>query len=544
MSALLAVTVILPFAFAVLAPGLGGSARLRPAFCVAYSLAFTGLNLVLLNGFLAEGGLAWGSLRVDRLNFPVFLVLNLLAAAVILYAGFESSGADGFARGFLIASMFAGSGFASLLVLARGLLAFAVLWEAVTLAALAGLLVAGRGMMRRRLVAFLPWLVSDVLFLSGAVLSKVLLAESAVLIEPPLTAGSEAGVTVVMLLFLASVLLRLSVFPFSFWVADLADRADPAWSAMFLGAVNFLVAGFRLLVVAALIARLAAADWSVLLALLGAFSVVAGPVYALRSRRLGQYVSGMYAFEAGFLLAGVALYSRAGIESATYSLLVAPLAITAMLFACGTVSYLKGGSELGQNRLSPRAARAAFAALLLSGVSIAGLPPMGGFVARALTALAGIERAFVAPLYALLAAAGLAGAAVVVAALARVMSRLFAAKGEPLTGRRPAVAAGLAALAACGASLLLGLFPGILLRNFIAGGSRLLFRTGFEGPGVVFRGSGTAIAHAFSFYTTWSETAAAFLFVVLVLAVAAFFMVDAKRHARPDAGTMPDITCE
>ena len=543
MSALLAVTVILPFAFAILALGLGGSARLRPALCVAYSLAFTGLNLVLLNGFLAEGGLAWGSLRVDRLNFPVFLVLNLLAAAVILYAGFESSGADGFARGFLIASMFAGSGFASLLVLARGLLAFAVLWEAVTLAALAGLLVAGRGMMRRRLVAFLPWLVSDVLFLSGAILSKVLLAESAVLIEPPLTAGSEAGVTVVMLLFLASVLLRLSVFPFSFWVADLADRADPAWSAMFLGAVNFLVAGFRLLVVAALIARLAAADWSVLLALLGAFSVVAGPVYALRSRRLGQYVSGMYAFEAGFLLAGVALYE--GRHRVRHVLAARrTLAITAMLFACGTVSYLKGGSELGQNQLSPRAARAAFAALLLSGVSIAGLPPMSGFVARALTALAGIERAFVAPLYALLAAAGLAGAAVVVAALARVMSRLFAATGEPLTGRRPAVATGLAALAACGASLLLGLFPGILLRNFIAGGSRLLFRTGFEGPGVVFRGSGTAIARAFSLYTTWSETAAAFLFVVLVLAAAAYFMVDAKRQARPDAGTMPDITCE
>lgn len=529
MTALVAATVILPFLFAFLALAGGGVRRVRGALCATYSLASAGLNLALLNRFLAEGGGGWGSLRLDRLGFPVFLVLNLVSAATILYAGFRRDAGEGFAGGLLLASMLAASGFAALAALSRGLLGFALLWEAVTVAALVGLLATGRGMPRRRLLAFLPWLASDALFLAGATLTGLWLKESAVLIEQPLTAGSETQVVVIMLLFLLSALLRLGLFPFNYWVAELIDRADPAWSALLLGAINFLLAGFRLLVVAALIARLVASDWSTALALLGALSVVAGPVCAARAGSLGRYASGMYALQAGFVLAGAALFSRAGLESASMCLLAAPVALAATLMACGTVSELKGSPGLDRKPLSPGAARAAFAALLISGMSLAGLPPMDGFVSKALTALSGLERAAVAPLYALLAAAGLAGAAIAVVALVRVLFRAFAAGGEPLPGRRPAILEGLAPLAACGASLLLGIFPGILLRNFVEPGSRLLFRTGFAGPGVVFRGAGVFFERALAFYVSWPETAAAFLLAVAVFALAGYFLSGARR---------------
>lgn len=535
MRALLAVTVVLPFPFALVALALGGLRRVRGALCAAYSLASVGLNLAILNVFLVDGGGGWGALRLDRLNLPIFLVLNLLSAAVLLYAGFRRSEYEGSRGGLLLAAMLAACGLAGLAVLARGLLAFSLLWEAVTAAALVGLLATGRGKPRKRLLAFLPWLISDALFLGGAALTGFWLKESVVLVRPPLTSGSEAQVVVIMLLFLASALLRLAVFPLNFWVGELLDRADPAWSALFLGAVNFLMAGFRLLVVAALIARLVASDWSTALALLGALSVVAGPVCAARAGGLSRYVSGMYALQAGFLLVGVSLFSRAGLESASLCLLAAPVAITATMMACGTLTELSGSGDFDRHPLSPGAARAAFAALLLSGMSLAGLPPMDGFVAKALTALSSLGRAAVAPLYALLAAAALAGAAIAVVALARMLRGVFDAAGEPLPGRRPTAFEGLAPLAACGASAMLGLFPGLLLRNFVAGGSRLLFRTGFAGPGVVFRGSGVVMERAISYYANWSETAAAFLFTVAVFALAGYFLSGARRSGRVEA---------
>ncbi|MBM3957628.1 MAG: hypothetical protein FJ313_06205 [Gemmatimonadetes bacterium] len=371
--------------------------------------------------------------------------------------------------------------------------------------------------------AFLPWLAADALFLAAVVLQFILLDESAVLVEPPLTAGSEAAVATVMALFLASAAVRLSVFPASFWVSDLVNRADPAWSAMFLGAVNFPVAGSRLLITAALVARLVAADWSLVLALLGAVSVVAGPVLALRKGSLGGYVAGMYTLQAGVLLAGTALFSRAGVDSAYFTLLVAPLALSAALMACGTVSHLRGGMGLDPGPIPRRAARAAFAALVVSGVSMVGLPPTDGFVSRALTALANLERASLDPLYALLAAALMAGAALAAAALARMLSSVFTPGASPLTGRRAHPLEGLAPAAVCAGSVFLGLFPGILVRNLVWDASRQLFRTGFEGPGVVFRGAGAAVERVFSFYNAWSETAAAFLLVALALALLSYF---------------------
>ncbi len=181
-----------------------------------------------------------------------------------------------------------------------------------------------------------------------------------------------------------------------------------------------------------------------------------------------------------------------------------------------------GGTGAFGQGLRPRAAPAGFAALLLSGMALAGLPPLDGFIGKALVSLAGIDKSSLDPFYALAAAVCLLGVATAVLALARVIAGIFSGGPDglpPSVTRSPME--GAVALGLVGGCLLLGLFPGILLRNFTAPGSRVLFSTGFTGPGIAFRGTGEAVARAFTFYLGWAPDVAAFLLAATVLVLVA-----------------------
>ncbi len=298
----------LPFPFALACALTGRAERARRMLAVIYALAASTVALVLLNGFLASGrSHAMGWLSLDRFTFPLFLVLDLVSAGCVLYAGFRREGPGA----LLSAAVLAGAGFAMGAVLSRNLLAQLLLTEGVTAAALAGLAGAGRAPSTRRLASFAPWLVADGLFTAGVILCMVLLGENSTIISPPITSGTELQVVVIAALFLGGALIRLGAFPFHFWQADLLSRGDPAWNAFFLAAANYALSGLRAVIAIAFIGRLVASDWSLGLVTAGLVSVVAGPALAL-ARSTGQgFIAGMYTLQAGFLLTGLGLFSRA-----------------------------------------------------------------------------------------------------------------------------------------------------------------------------------------------------------------------------------------
>ena len=534
-AAVLAVTVMAPFVFAVLFLVAGGAPRVRRFLAVLCSLSLVGLSLALLRGFLTvSGDPSWGSLSLSRFSFPPFLMLNLVCAAVVLYAGFKKTSTS--RPALLMASITAALGLAGLALLVNGLLSAVLLWEGVTVVAVLGLLSKGGGGVRKSLLSMVPWFIGDLLFVAGAVLSAVWLDEAKVFIEAPLTSGSEAQVIVVMVLFIAGAMIRLGVFPFHYWVADILECADPAWSAFFMGAVNYLLAGARLLVAAVLVARLVAGDWSMVLVAIGLTSAVVGAV-GLRRRTVNGYLSGMYTMQAGFLVMGVGLFSRIGLEGALFCLLVTPLFLSPAMMAAGSLLEMRGTGGLEGQRISASRAPAAFIVLLLSGMALAGVPPVAGFIGKAIVTLANMDKAAISPFYALAAAMALAAIAIAVLATIRMLGGVFTGEGSAgSAGKKPALLESAASLALCGGSLLIGLFPGILIRNLISDSSRWLFPSGFSGPGVVFKGAGAAAQKAVQYYISWSEVPAAFILLIAALTVAVYF---AGRAEHPYGGAPP-----
>lgn len=529
---MLAVSVVLPFALAAPAMLMGGARRLRRLFAFVYAGLVAAFGFALLAGFLTAGrSVRWGSVRLDRFGFPLFLMVNLLGAAVVLYAGFRRDGGE--RGGLLLACMAGACGFAGLAVLARGLLSLVVLTEAVTALAFLGL--AATGATRRSFKGMLVWLVSDGLFVLGAVLCRALMDETVVLVQPPLTKGTETQVVIVVGLFLAAAALRLGAFPFSFWLKDVAEGADPAWSALFVGVLNFVLAGSRLVVAAVLLGRLVAGNWGPGLTAWAAVTVVAGAWAALRAGSTGGFMAGLYSMQGGLLLMGLALFSRGGLASALVILPACPVALAAAFMAAGTASDCRGSARLEGQGLSARLAPVALVSILLSGLSLSGAPPLDGFPPGAALVASGLERASVQQAYVLAVVAVLAAMVLAMAATVRLAGGLYDGSGARAAGaRRPTAVESLVPLGLCLVSLLLGLFPGLLARNFAEGSSVLLFGRGFSGPGVVLKGSGPLVEMVLGLYRNWGQGAAAFLLVGALLVLVMYFT---NRAAHPSSGT-------
>lgn len=519
---ILGITVIFSFFSSLMIAALGGNGRLRRAAATLHSAAFATLNLLLLNGFLANGQtVRWGAFELNGLSFPFLFILNMVSVAAVLYASFNRSSRQGLR--YVISTIPLAAGFGGLSVLSNNLVLFAVLWGCVTLTALLGLLAHGRDGFSERFKAFLPWLGSDILFFIAAALAVVWLEETALLIEPPLLSGNEYQVVVIAVLLIASACIRLGVFPFHFWTGKLVGRTDPGWSGFTVGGLNFLLVGFRLVLALALVSRLIVNDWGMAVVLVGALSVAAGPITAMESRSALGYVSGMYCLQAGFLLVGAGLYSRSGIDGALFCLLVSPLFLTGMIMAVGTTGELRGSQELGTFRFPVRAAPAALAVFLISGMSLAGMPPLDGFVGKLGVALSNMDKASFDPLFALIAALVLAAVAAASVAAIRATGGIFASGGTGATGRLSAVES-LSALALCGGSIFIGIFPGVLMRNFVQGASFALFPGGFVGPGVVFRGTSVTVDAALAYYESWSSDVGTFLLLATAISLTLYFL--------------------
>jgi formate hydrogenlyase subunit 3/multisubunit Na+/H+ antiporter MnhD subunit len=527
-SGLMGALVISPACFAVLLLAAGRIARPRKVIAVTYAAVTGAVAVLLLHGFLQLARPArWGALSLTWFSLLPVISLSLISVPALLYVAY--TGRRGAVENLPCALVPASCSLAIASFMVEGLAAFVVLWVAVSICALVSLLSGGKAGARGLLSRFAPWIVSDLLLVVAAVFIAAWLREGVLLIEPPITAGGEAQVTVISVLLLAAAGIRLGLFPVGLWTGRLMKSAEPSWNAWFLGAVNFLMAGFLLVAAGSFVARLVASDWSMGLAFAGLLTVVAGPIIALREGRVSGVLSGLYTMQGGLLLLGISFYSRIGIEGALFNLTVSPLFLAAVMMAAGDAEEVAGTGELGKRRIQAAGAPAAFAGMLIAGMSICGLPPLDGFVGKAAAVAGSLDATVVGGFYALAAAGIMMAAGLAVASVVRMVAGIFrsgGARGPQRTTAAPGstTVRGLSLLSLCGASLLFGLFPDVLWRNVISRASVMLYPRGFSGPGVVFRGTGEAATRAAGYYLSWAQEPAAFILAVAALAALAYFI--------------------
>lgn len=200
----------------------------------------------------------------------------------------------------------------------------------------------------------------------------------------------------VLALILVGIGFKVSVVPFHFWAPDVYEGA-PTPVAGFLSTAS-KAAGFAVLIRLFFVAFPASElsnNWTVALAILSAITMTVGNLLALPQNNIKRLLAYSSVAHAGYALIGVVAFSKLGAASVVFYL-AAYIATNLLAFGIAMAFSKVTGLEniqdyAGMSRRNPALALMMLAAFL----SLTGMPPFGGFVAKVFVFAAGIEAGYV-----------------------------------------------------------------------------------------------------------------------------------------------------
>ena len=202
----------------------------------------------------------------------------------------------------------------------------------------------------------------------------------------------------VLALILVGLGFKVSVVPFHFWAPDVYEGA-PTPVAGFLSTAS-KAAGFAVLV------RLffvifpdpqvdLARGWAIAIAIIAAITMTVGNLLALPQTNIKRLIAFSSVAHAGYALIGVVALSQLGAASVVFYLaayIATNLLAFGIVMAFSRVTGLKDLKDYsGMSRRSPWLALMMLSAFL----SLAGMPPFAGFVAKVFVFAAGIQAGYV-----------------------------------------------------------------------------------------------------------------------------------------------------
>jgi len=195
-------------------------------------------------------------------------------------------------------------------------------------------------------------------------------------------------------LILVGLGFKVSIVPFHFWAPDVYEGA-PTPVAGFLSTAS-KAAGFAVLVRLFFVAFPGfAASWTMALAVLSAITMTVGNLLALPQTNIKRLLAFSSIAHAGYAMIGVVAFSQLGAASVVFYL-AAYIATNLLAFGIATAFSKVTGLEdvrdyAGLSRRSPWLGLMMLAAFL----SLTGMPPFGGFVAKVFVFAAGVQAGYV-----------------------------------------------------------------------------------------------------------------------------------------------------
>lgn len=221
-------------------------------------------------------------------------------------------------------------------------------------------------------------LLASTLFLAGvgliyAVQGTVNLGELA-------GAGDDPATAIATAVCLGAIAVKAAVFPAHGWLARTYGAASPAVAALFSG-LHTKVAVYIIFRMTAVIFEGDAA-WMTPILIVASVTLLIGALAALgegdmRPLLVFQMISGI-----GFILVGVAVFTPGGLAAGMVYMVHHMIVMGSLLLIAGAIELTYGSGRL--DRVSGLRTREPLltAAFVIGALSLAGLPPFSGFVAK------------------------------------------------------------------------------------------------------------------------------------------------------------------
>jgi NADH-quinone oxidoreductase subunit N len=176
---------------------------------------------------------------------------------------------------------------------------------------------------------------------------------------------------------------KISVVPFHFWAPDVYEGA-PTPVAGFLSSAS-KAAGFAVLMRILLTVY---ADpgviqyWVIIVAALSVFSMTLGNAMAIPQKNIKRLLAYSSIAHAGYALIGVAALSELGIASVVFYLIVYVVTNLAAFGIVAAFWRVSGSNEISDYAALSRRNPTLALITMVTFLSLAGMPPLGGFVAK------------------------------------------------------------------------------------------------------------------------------------------------------------------
>ncbi|MDX3928832.1 MAG: putative monovalent cation/H+ antiporter subunit A [Shinella sp.] len=383
----------LPFLGALVAPLLTRRLGHRAAWLLALVPAaifihFCGYSAEVSGGGMVTGGYAWVpsfnvsfSWLIDGLSLTFLLLISGIGTLIVLYSGGYLKGHEHQGRFFSFILMFMGSMLG--LVASDSFLMLFVFWEMTSItsflligfdhqreasrrAALQALVVTGGGGLALLAGLLVIWNVTGITQLSLL-----------------LSFGEEVRASpfylAMLFLVLGGAFTKSAQFPFHFWLPNAMEAPTPV--SAYLHSATMVKAGVYLLM------RLnpvmgGTPAWETLLPAFGALTLLVGTVLAVRQIDLKLMLAYTTVASLGLLVMLTGFGSDYAVAAAALYLVAHSLFKGALFMVAGLIDHETGTRDITRLGGLRSAMPITFAAALVAAVSMGGLPPTFGFLAK------------------------------------------------------------------------------------------------------------------------------------------------------------------
>ncbi|WP_340539613.1 Na+/H+ antiporter subunit A [Nocardioides sp. GXZ039] len=356
---------------------------LAPLAAVVWACAQTG---EVLDGGVIVSSTSWIPalgfdlvFTLDALRWLMVLIVAGIGVVVLFYCTWyftdASRGLVTFASSFIA---FVGAMLG--LVLADNLLVLFVFWELTTISSflLIGFNPTSAASRRAAVQALLVTTLGGLAMLIGMLLLGAraeTFSLGAILAAPP----SGTAITVAVWLMLIGALSKSAIVPFQFWLPG--AMAAPTPVSAYLHAASMVKAGLFLVAVLAPTFD-DTPGWRPVLLTLGVVTMLSGGWRALRQLDIKLLLAFGTVSQLGFLLVLLALGTRTAALAGTALLLGHALFKSTLFLTVGIIDRLTGTRDLQELSGVGRRLPVLTVAAVLAGASMAGLPPLLGFVGK------------------------------------------------------------------------------------------------------------------------------------------------------------------
>jgi NADH-quinone oxidoreductase subunit N len=184
--------------------------------------------------------------------------------------------------------------------------------------------------------------------------------------------------------------IEAAIVPFHFWLPD-AYTAAPSSSAAFLSALIDQGSYYVLIrVLLFILTPPSVLNWTFMLAVMAALTMIVGNLFALIQDNVKRLIANICVADVGYNLVGITSVTALGLTGNLYFFLMGGITTALSFMAIGVISRhgfrtVEDFSGLGKKM--PFVSLA----LVIAGLSFAGVPPFGGFMAKYLVFTAAIQ---------------------------------------------------------------------------------------------------------------------------------------------------------